>query len=70
MVIQVTIEEDEETLSKEAEEADLPLSLPILLHHKPHFRNRLNLLLKGNLRDLLVKSVGSKDTMPLTVITE
>ena len=69
MLIQVTTEEDEETLSKEAKEVDLPLSLPISLHHRPHFRNRLNLPFKRNLRDLLVKSVGSKDTMPLTVIT-
>ena len=70
MLIQVTTEEDEETLSKEAEEVDLPLSLPISLHHRPHFRSRLNFLFKGNLRDLLVRSVGSKDTMPLIVITE
>ena len=58
MGIQVPLEEEEETPFTEAEEADLPT-----------FLNKLSLLLKANQRDLLAKSVRSKDTMPLTVIT-
>ncbi len=42
MEIQATTEEEEEIPSNEVEEANLPISL----HHNLHINNRLNLLLK------------------------
>ncbi len=42
MEIQATIEEEEKIPSNEAEEVDLPISL----HHNLHINNKLNLLLK------------------------
>ena len=43
---------------------------PNSLHHNLHINNRLNLLLKENLRDLLVKFFGIKDTMLLIITTD
>jgi hypothetical protein len=72
----ITIEEEAETPSQEAEVADLQVlitktSIQALLHHSLNTNpSNLSLLLKRSQKGLLAKSVGSKVIMPLTVTTE
>jgi hypothetical protein len=73
----ITIEEEAETPSPEAEAVDLQAStikasIQALLHHSLNNSKTSNLSLhpQGNQKDLLAKSIGSKVTMPLIVITE
>ena len=73
----ITIEEEAETPSPEAEVVDpqsstIKASLQALLHHSLNNSKTRNLSLhpQGNQKDLLAKSVGSKVIMPLTVIIE